>query len=118
MSGSTRVLVPGAAAAAVGLVVLVAFAGPAGSQGYSGPGKHYGGQRYVVAESQWGNGTVSGPIRPSRHGWQVRMPRGTWIDCVRSCSETLRRATVDFWQTVGPNAPDAGPGYFRWEFRY
>ena len=71
---------------------------------------------YVVAESRWGNGSVSGPVRPSRHGWQVRMPGGTWIDCVRSCSETLRRQTVDFWETQGPHARDQGPGYFQWHF--
>lgn len=74
---------------------------------------------YVVAESDWGNGTISGPVRPWRHGWQVRLPRGTWIDCGRDCSETLRRATVDFWESQGSyDAKDSGPGYFRWEFRY
>lgn len=77
----------------------------------------YGAPRdYVVAESRWGHGTISGPVRPSHHGWQVRLPRGTWIDCVRSCSETLRRQTLDFWETQGPNARDQGPGYFQWHF--
>jgi hypothetical protein len=119
MLGTTRALAPYASVATAGLVSLVmAVASPAAARGYDRPGRYYAGQRYVVAESRWGNGTISGPIRPGPHGWQVRMPRGTWIDCVRSCSDTLRRATLDFWQTVGPNAPDSGPGYFRWEFRY
>lgn len=74
---------------------------------------------YVVAESQWGNGTVSGPVRRGGPtGWQVQLPRGTWINCVRSCSQTLRRATVDFWQTVGPHAPGRGPDYLHFEFRF
>lgn len=71
---------------------------------------------FVVAESRWGKGMVSGPVRPTSYGWQVRLPRGTWIDCVRSCSETLRRQTVDFWETQGPHARDQGPGYFQWHF--
>lgn len=71
---------------------------------------------YVTAESRWGNGTVSGPVRQGKFGPEVRLPGGTWIHCVRSCSETLRRETVDFWQSHGNHAPDPGPGYFQWDF--
>ena len=53
---------------------------------------------YVVAHSRHGNGTVRGAVRPSRYGYQVRTPRGNWINCRRSCSETLRVETVDFWE--------------------
>jgi hypothetical protein len=63
------------------------------------PVLHPGG--YVVAESRFGHGTVSGPIRPARHGFEVRMPGGTWIACGRSCAETLRVETVDFWENRG-----------------
>jgi hypothetical protein len=73
---------------------------------------------YVVAESRWGHGTASGPVRRGPNGWEVRMPRGTWLECKRSCSETLRLATVDFWETQGRNPPDGGPGYFRFDFWY
>jgi hypothetical protein len=114
MQGMTRALAPYAAAAMLGLVVAAAQS-PTEAQGY---GRYGSGPRYVVAESQFGNGTISGPIRPGPHGWQVRMPRGTWIDCVRSCSDTLRRATIDFWQTNGPNAPGSGRGYLTWEFSF
>lgn len=86
---------------------------------YDGRAAYYGGRPgYVVAESRWGNGTVTGAVRPGRAGWQVQLPRGTWVDCGRSCSETLRRQTVDFWQSMGPQSPDQGPGYLRWQFRY
>ena len=80
--------------------------------------RHYAPQGdYVVAESHFGKGTVSGPVRPGRHGWQVRLPGGSWIDCGRSCSETLRRETVDFWENNGPQSKESGsPGYFRWGF--
>lgn len=77
------------------------------------------GASYVVAESHWGNGTIAAPVRRGPVTLQVRLPGGNWIDCQRSCSETLRRATVDFWPSQGNNeAIDSGPGYFRWEFRY
>ncbi len=79
--------------------------------------EHYGrGEGYVVAESRWGNGTVSGPVRYGRHGREVRLPGGTWIECGKSCSETLRRQTVDFWQSMGPQAKDSGPGYLSWSW--
>jgi hypothetical protein len=70
----------------------------------------------VVAHSRWGHGSVSAPVRRVPSGWEVRLPRGTWIPCKRSCSEELRFATVDFWETQGRSAPDGGPGYFRFNF--
>jgi hypothetical protein len=74
---------------------------------------------YVIAESRWGHGWVSGPVRPGRNGYQVRLPGGTWVDCVRNnCSETLRLQTVDVFETMGVSPLDGGPGYFRWQRRY
>ncbi len=52
---------------------------------------------YVVAESRHGNGSVSGPVRYTELGPQVRLPGGTWQYCRRSCAETLRVETIDFW---------------------
>jgi len=72
----------------------------------------------VVAHSRWGHGSVSGPVRRGPNGWEVRMPRGTWLECKRSCSETLRLATVDFWETQGRNPPDGGPNYFSFDFYF
>lgn len=60
---------------------------------------------YVTAESRFGNGEVSGPVRRAANGWQVRLPGGTWEYCRRSCSETLRVETVDKWE-----GPLAGSG--------
>lgn len=54
---------------------------------------------YVVAESRFGNGSVTGPVRHARFGREVRLPGGTWVACRRSCSETLRVETVDFWES-------------------
>lgn len=69
---------------------------------------------YVVAESRFGHGTVSGPVRRARWGYEVRMPGGTWIACRRSCAETLRVETVDFWENrgAGRNAIDNECGIF------
>ena len=55
----------------------------------------------AVAESRYGNGAVSGPVREGRNGLEVRLPGGTWVGCRRSCSETLRVETVDFWENDG-----------------
>lgn len=102
---------------ALALVALSAL--PAAAQYYKPRDGYYDrGPRYVVAESQFGNGSVSGPVRHGRNGLEVRLPRGTWIECVRSCSDTLRRATVDFWETHGHNAPGSARGYLRWEFGF
>jgi hypothetical protein len=78
---------------------------------------YYDGQRdYVVAESWWGHGSIRAPVRQGRAGLEVRLPRGTWIGCGRSCAQTLRQQTVDYWESNGPQAKDSGPGYFRWSF--
>ncbi len=52
---------------------------------------------YVIARSRFGNGSVRGPVRMTDLGPQVRLPGGTWEYCRRSCSETLRVETVDYW---------------------
>jgi hypothetical protein len=84
---------------AIVLFATTAVAGEAVAQSRS-----YGraSQGFVTAESRFGNGTVSGPVRPGRKGsLEVMMPGGTWISCGRSCSETLRVETVDFWENKG-----------------
>ncbi len=53
---------------------------------------------YVVAESDYGNGRVTGAVRFTELGPQVQTPGGNWYYCRRSCSETLRVETVDFWE--------------------
>jgi hypothetical protein len=57
----------------------------------------------VTAESRYGSAqVVSGPVRRNgRDRLEVRLPGGTWVECGKSCSETLRRQTVDFWQNYG-----------------
>ena len=53
---------------------------------------------YAIAESRYGNGTIRGRVRPTNLGPQVQTPGGNWVYCRRSCSETLRVETVDFWE--------------------
>jgi hypothetical protein len=59
------------------------------------------GESYVTAVSRHGNGTVTGAVRDRRRGLEVQLPGGTWVGCRRSCSETLRVETVDFWENQG-----------------
>lgn len=91
----------------------------AGRRGYS----HN--DQYVAAESKFGNGSVVGPVRRTSVGWQVRTPGGSWLHCARSCSETLRVNTVDFWENQGQhrgNAIDQEDGllskWLSWPRRY
>ena len=84
-----------------GLVAVVAILSAMAAFGATS-GASAGGE--VVAESRFGHGTVSGPVRAARHGREVRLPGGTWIDCGRSCSETLRTESVDFWENKGAGA--------------
>ena len=75
---------------------------------------------YVTADSRYSGQSVSGPVRKGQQGrLEVRLPGGTWLECGRSCSDTLRRETVDFWRNHGPGRGTGsgdGPGYiqFRW----
>ena len=101
----------GAAALSAALTFVILPTAGALANGYE--------RGYVVAESRYGKGVVRGAVRYGhRGGLEVQLPRGTWVHCERSCSETLRRQTVDFWESNGPQAKDTGPGYFSWSFRY
>lgn len=72
----------------------------ASAAGREGNDRRHGagyGPAYVVAESIQGNGHVRGAVRPTSLGRQVQLPSGSWVYCKRSCAETLRVETVDFW---------------------
>jgi hypothetical protein len=60
---------------------------------------------FVVAKSRFGNGTMQGQVRRVALGWEVRLPGGRWVYCRRSCSETLRVETIDFFES---NAAGSG----------
>lgn len=81
------------------IVVLLGTSSHAGwnrNRGYNGLD-----QGYVIAQSRYGNGSVSGPVRKGPKGLQVRTPGGNWFYCRASCSETLRAETVDQWENQG-----------------
>lgn len=71
----------------------------------------------VMAESEHGHGSISGPVRTGPHGrLEVGLPGGTWVECGRSCRDTLRRETVDFWENHGTPQGGEGVGYLRFWF--
>lgn len=85
----------------------------AAAQGYGRDGgarqRAPAGYRMVMAESRFGNGTVRGAVRATSLGNQVQLPGGSWVYCRRSCSETLRAETVDFWEAQeGPAGKEQG----------
>lgn len=97
---------------AVGLLAPAAEAGS--KRGYDEPSVGF-----VTAESRYGPQTITAPVRISALGRrEVRLPGGTWIECRRSCSETLRQETIDFWHIrMDPgNAGRDGPGYIRYHW--
>ena len=53
-----------------------------------------------------GNGRIAAPVRYTRRGRQVQLPGGSWVYCAKSCSETLRVKTVDFWYSDEGLGPD------------
>ena len=76
---------------------------------------------YVTAESRYGYGSITAPVRVTALGRrEVRLPGGTWIECRRSCANTLRQETVDFWyiRTNVNSSGDDGPGYLTFQFRW
>ena len=107
---------PFAATVAIAVVTLVQLAAPeadaqprrrAGDQGYV----------YVTAESRYTSATITAPVRSGTQGrLEVRLPGGTWIECRQSCSDTLRRETIDFWYSRDRLGTPDGPGYFRFGF--
>ena len=64
----------------------------------------------VTAQSHFGNGQITAPYRKTSVGYQVRLPRGTWVYCRTSCRETLRVQTVDIWDAVVDNGSMIGAG--------
>jgi hypothetical protein len=74
---------------------------------------------YVTAESRYSGASITAPVRAGPgNRLQVRLPGGTWIHCEQSCSDTLRRETIDFWQNHGgrPREGRDGPGYLQFKF--
>jgi hypothetical protein len=75
---------------------------------------------YVTAESRYSGASITAPVRVgARNRLEVRLPGGTWMHCEQSCSDTLRRETVDFWQNHGGRPREGGrdgPGYLNFKF--
>jgi len=98
------------------LVAVLAMASLPADAGRSYDRSYDRDQNFVTAVSEFGNGSISGPVRWTRNGRQVRTPGGNWLDCGRSCATTLRLATIDFWQSEqgagGKDAIATQPGLF------
>lgn len=52
----------------------------------------------ITACSKNGHHTCyTAAVGEGRYGPKLRLKHGTYIDCEGDCRDTLRRATVDFW---------------------
>ena len=68
-------------------------------------GKRTSGHGSVTGCSRFGHGCVSGAVRNSGAGAEVRLPGGTWLNCARDCRDKLAAETVDFWDLHRPERP-------------
>lgn len=93
----------------IAALLAVAVASSADASGIRRLRSHYTPGEVIVAHSHYGNGSVTGAVRPGRYGWQVQLPGGAWVGCRRSCEETLRVQTVDIFGD-GDNTLSSG-GY-------
>ena len=107
----TRALVLATTLTAAALAGAVALPAAAADKGPGVVG-------YVTADSRYSGASVSGPVRKGPQGrFEVRLPGGTWLECGRSCADTLRRETVDFWRNHGGrDGGSDGPGYLQFRF--
>lgn len=86
--------------AALVAAVAVTMVGAAEAQSRK---KNRGGDGVVTVCSIYGNGCATAPVRRASNDHEFRLPGGTWISCRQSCKDTLRRETVDFWETQREN---------------
>ena len=112
-SRSSRAMTARASTAPIGALVVLGVtlaAGPADAGGRDQRGA------FVVAESHYGNARVTGAVRPTSLGPQVRLPGGSWIYCRTSCADTLRVETVDFWHVRENNGQRRDGGFLDLNF--
>ncbi|WP_045838107.1 hypothetical protein [Hyphomicrobium sp. 99] len=65
----------------------------------------------ITAFSRFGNGAISSVVRRApKWGWEVQLPGGSWTACRRSCEETLRVQTVDFFGNDDNSISSGGYG--------
>ncbi len=84
---------------AIGLSLALGLIGTADAQSRN-KGR---GEGVVSSCSIYGNGCTTAPIRRAGNDYEFRLPGGTWLSCKQSCKDTLRRETVDFWDTQREN---------------
>ena len=86
-------------AAFIGLLTI------GGAPSYAGDGVfHSRSAGQVTACSRYGNQPCyTAQLRQGITGKKLVLHHGTRIDCGRDCENTLREATVDFWDTMREN---------------
>lgn len=78
------------------------------ADGNAGKRAEYSRAAVITACSTNGHGCTSAPTRRGKWGLEMRLKGGTWIDCESDCEDTLRRQTVDFWDTLRETGGSGG----------
>ncbi len=84
--------------ASLALLSFAALPAAAGHRAHA-----YGSEGSLTACSRYSNGCYTAGLRSGRDGKKLVLRHGTAIDCSRDCKNTLREATVDFWDTMREN---------------
>jgi hypothetical protein len=87
---------------AAAILTFISFA-PAASMPAVAGARYQQNRGEVSACSRYSNGCYTAQAVASRHGRQIELRNGTRIDCEGDCKNTLREATVDFWDTMREN---------------
>lgn len=61
-------------------------------------------EKKVTACSKYNFNCYTAALVKSRVGWMVRLNGGNKLHCGVTCEDTLRRATVDFWEDLRERA--------------
>ncbi len=82
------------AAGALGSIL----AAPASAERWRGEPPDPAHPHITVPSQKDASESISGAVRSTPRGGEVRLPGGTWVPCGFNCYFTLRNATVDFWR--------------------
>ena len=99
------------AAVAIAAAALTSIVPPAADAHIGRLRSNYKQGEVITAYSRFGNGAITSVVRRApKWGWEVRLPRGNWVACRRSCEETLRVQTVDLVDSNDNSISDGGYG--------
>jgi hypothetical protein len=97
MLGTTAVRLALSSVVTAGALASI-LAAPASAERWRGEPADPAYPHITVPSQLHASESISGAVRSTPRGDEVRLPGGTWVPCGFNCYFTLRNATVDFWR--------------------